>query len=211
MAYATYDEPTPGEGPFMTVRLTLLCAAASTERDVRFGADAPLDERALREARAAAGTLPAVGARYTGPSQRCRQTAQALEWDAVAVEPALRDMDMGSWQGRTLDEVAAGDGAGLAVWMSDPDAAPHGGESVADTCHRVAAWLDSLSADAGRVLAVVEQSVVRAALVHALGAPPRSFWRIDVPPLAAVQLTGRDGRWNLRMGAVFATPAGQGI
>ncbi|MDF3140568.1 MULTISPECIES: histidine phosphatase family protein [unclassified Streptomyces] len=183
----------------MTVRLTLLCSAASTERDVRFGADAPLDERALREARAAAGMLPVAGARYTGPSQRCRQTAQALGWNAVVVEPALRDLDMGSWQGRTLDEVAAGDGAGLAVWMSDPDAAPHGGESVADVCRRIAAWLDALPADAGQVLSVVEQAVARAAVVHALGAPQQSFWRIDVPPLAAFQLTGRGGRWNLRM------------
>lgn len=183
----------------MTVRLTLLCSAASTECDVRFGADAPLDKRALREARAAAGVLPTAGTWYAGPSQRCRQTAQALGGDAVAEEPALRDIDMGSWQGRTLDEVAAGDGAGLAVWMSDPDAAPHGGESVADVCHRIAAWLDALPADAGQVLSVVEQAVARAAVVHALGAPPQSFWRIDVPPLSAFQLTGRVGRWNLRM------------
>ncbi|MFF7176789.1 histidine phosphatase family protein [Streptomyces pseudovenezuelae] len=190
----------------MTVRLTLLCTAAPTERDVRFGADAPLDDRALRQARAAAGTLPPTGARHIGPSQRCRQTAQALGWDANTVEPQLRDIDMGSWQGRTLDDVAAGDSAGLAAWMADPQAAPHGGESVADACHRVAVWLDSLPGDTGRVLAVVEQAVARAALVHALEAPPRSFWRVDVPPLTAVQLTGRDGRWNLRMGTAFATP-----
>lgn len=183
----------------MTVRLTLLCSAASTERDVRFGADAPLDERALRQARAVAGMLPAAGTWYSGPSQRCRQTAQFLGRDAAAVEPALRDIDMGSWRGRTLDEVAAGDGAGLAVWMSDPDAAPHGGESVADMCRRIAAWLDTLPADAGQVLSVVEQAVARAAVVHALGAPPQSFWRIDVPPLSVFQLTGRGGRWNLRM------------
>ncbi|MDH6622870.1 broad specificity phosphatase PhoE [Streptomyces sp. LBL] len=186
----------------MTVRLTLVCAAASTEHDVRFGADTPLDERALREARATAGALPTAGARYTAPSQRCRQTARALGWDTSAVEPALRDMDMGGWRGRTLDEVAADDGAGLAAWMSDPEAAPHGGESVARLCHRLAAWLDDLPTDTGRVLAVVEQAVARAAVVHALGAPQRSFWRVDVPPLSACRLTGRNGRWNLRMGAV---------
>ncbi|MFF5757476.1 histidine phosphatase family protein [Streptomyces longwoodensis] len=186
----------------MTVRLTLLCAAAPAERDVRFGGDTPLDERALGQATAVAGALPAATVRHAGPSQRCRQTAQALGWDTVAVEPALRDMDMGSWQGRTLDELAASDGAGLAVWMSDPQAAPHGGESVAQVCHRIAAWLEELPADAGRVLAVVEQAVARAALLHALGAPQQSFWRVDVPPLCAFQLTGRSGRWNLRIGAV---------
>ncbi|GCB51279.1 histidine phosphatase family protein [Streptomyces sp. NL15-2K] len=185
----------------MTVRLTLLCAAARAERDVRF-ADVPLDERALRQARAVAGTLPTAATLYTAPSQRCRQTAQALGWDAVTVEPALRDIDMGSWHGRTLDEVAASDGPGLVAWMSDPGAAPHGGESVAEVCERVSNWLDGLSGDAGRVLAVVEQAVARAAVVRVLDAPHRSFWNVDVPPLSTVQLTGRDGRWNLRMGAV---------
>ncbi|PAZ09617.1 histidine phosphatase family protein [Streptomyces sp. SA15] len=185
----------------MTVRLTLLCAAATVERDVRFGADSPLDERALREVRAVAAALP-TAAWYTGPSQRCRQTAQALGWDGADVEPALRDVDMGRWHGRTLSEVATSDGAGLAAWMSDPEAVPHGGESVGQVCRRIAAWLDALPADTGRAVAVVEQAIARAAVVHALAAPQRSFWRIDVPPLSAFQLTGREGRWNLRMGTV---------
>ncbi|MFD5270310.1 histidine phosphatase family protein [Streptomyces sp. NPDC058335] len=189
----------------MTVRLTLLCAAAPAERDVRFG-DTHLDERALRRARAVAatvaGALPEGAACRTAPSERCRRTAQALGWDVPVVEPSLRDLDMGDWRGRTLDEVAAGDGAGLAAWMTDPAAAPHGGESVSDACGRVAAWLDTLSPDAGRVLAVVEQAVARAAVLRALDAPLSSFWRVDVPPLSVVRLTGRSGRWNLRMGAL---------
>ncbi|KAB2976867.1 histidine phosphatase family protein [Streptomyces sp. SS1-1] len=187
----------------MTIRLTLLRAAAPTERDVRFGGDTPLDERALEQVRGMAGSLPSPGTWLTAPSQRCRQTAWALAGDAVAVEPVLRDMDMGDWQGRSPDEVAAADGTGLARWMSDPEAAPHGGESVARLCRRVSAWLEGLPDDSGgRVLAVVEQAVARAALLHATGAPQQSFWRIDVPPLAAVQLTGRSGRWNLRIPTV---------
>jgi len=183
----------------MTIRLTLLCAAAPTERDARFSGDTPLAERTLEQVRGIAASLPSTAAWLAAPSQRCRQTAQTLAGDAVTVEPALRDMDMGSWQGRTLDEVAADDGTGLARWMSDPEAAPHGGESVAQLCRRVSVWLEGLSDDTGRALAVVEQAVARAALLHATGAPQLSFWRIDVPPLAAVQLTGRSGRWNLRI------------
>ncbi|MFC7908534.1 histidine phosphatase family protein [Streptomyces nigra] len=186
----------------MTIRLTLLCAAAPTERDVRFGGDTPLDDRALGQVRGVAGSLHTATSCLTAPSQRSRQTAEALGREPVAVEPNLRDMDMGRWQGRTLDEVAVADGAGLAQWMSDPEAAPHGGESVAQLCARIAAWMDGLPDDAGRVVAVVEQAVARAALLHALRAPRQSFWRIDVPPLAAVQLTGRSGRWNLRIAPV---------
>ncbi|WP_037821054.1 histidine phosphatase family protein [Streptomyces sp. NRRL S-146] len=191
----------------MTVRLTLVCAAAPTRRDVRFGVDEPLDERALRQARAVAGAPSATATLYAAPSQRCGQTAVAMGWDAVVAQAALRDLDMGNWHGRTLTEVAADDGAGLGAWTADPDAAPHGGESVAQLCRRVDAWLGALPPDAGRVLAVVEQAVARAAVVRALDAPLSSFWRIDVPPLSSVRLTGLGGRWNLRMGVVSAVEA----
>ncbi|MGI5379955.1 histidine phosphatase family protein [Streptomyces sp. CA-251387] len=193
----------------MTVRLMLVCAAAPTGREVRF-ADAVPDERALRQARALADGLPSAELRCTAPSQRCRLTATALGWDAVPVASELRELDMGRWQGRTLDEVAADEMDALAAWSTDPRAAPHGGESVAELCHRVAAWTDALAPDAGRVQAVVDQAVARAAIVHALSAPERSFWRVDVPPLAVVQLTGRGGRWNLRMGTVSGTTTEDG-
>ncbi|MET9734825.1 histidine phosphatase family protein [Streptomyces sp. NPDC006458] len=182
----------------MTIRLTLLCAAAPAGRDVRF-ADAPPDERALRHAGTTAALRPAADLRLCAPSQRCRRTVEALGWETVAAEPALRDLEMGRWYGLTPEEVSAGDPAGFAAWLGDPRAAPHGGESVADVCARVTAWLDALPSDAGRVVAVVEQAVARAAVVHALAAPPESFWRVDVPPLSAVRLTGRAGRWNLRL------------
>ncbi|MEU6807076.1 histidine phosphatase family protein [Streptomyces neyagawaensis] len=185
----------------MTVRLTLVCAATAVGREVRFG-DTALDERALRQARAAARPVDtATGTRYAAPSHRCRQTAQALGWGEVTVEPALRDLDMGRWQGRTPEEVAGEDPASLAAWMTDPEAVPHGGESVGDLCRRVAAWMEALSDDAGRVLAVVDQAVIRAAALFVLSAPVQSFWRVDVPPLAEVECTGRAGRWNLRWGS----------
>jgi broad specificity phosphatase PhoE len=183
----------------MTVRLTLVCAAAPVGREMRFG-DAPLDEQALLRARTAGPELPGAGVRYCGPSRRCRATAAALAWEGVVVEPALRDLGMGRWDGRSLDEVAAGEPAALAAWTADPEAVPHGGESVAGLCRRTAAWLDALPEDAGRVAAVVEPAVVRAAVLCALSAPYASFWRVDVAPLAAVGLTGRAGRWNLRWG-----------
>nr|BFE80044.1 hypothetical protein GCM10020093_026450 [Planobispora longispora] len=56
-------------------------------------------------------------------------------------------------------------------------------------------WLSA--AGPGRTVAVTHPAVVRAAVVHALGAPARSFWRVDVAPLARVSLTGRGGRWRL--------------
>ena len=161
--------------------------------------DVPLDAHGRQKARGARAVLPPAERYLCAPSRRCAETAEALGLDAVT-EPALRDLELGSWQGRSLDELAATQPDALAVWTTDPTAAPHGGESVTDLCQRVADWLDGLPADTGRLLAVADQSVARAAVVHALMPPPHAFWRIDVPPLTCVQLTGRSGRWNLRMG-----------
>lgn len=187
----------------MTVRLTLVCAAAQAGREVRFGdpsdVETPFDQRTLRQVRATAGRLPTAATLLTAPSVWCRRTASALGWESVAVEPALRGLDTGSWNSRTFTEVTATDPAGLTAWLTDPEAAPHGGESVAALCDRTATWLDTLPGDAGRVAAVVDQAVARAAVLCALSAPPTSFWRVDILPLAVVQFTGRSERWNLRL------------
>ncbi|MER6980498.1 histidine phosphatase family protein, partial [Streptomyces carpinensis] len=61
--------------------------------------------------------------------------------------------------------------------------------------------------DGGRIVAVAEPSVIRAALVYALKAPPAIYWNIDVRPLSATTVTGRSGRWNLRLDGAFTQPS----
>ncbi|MFF7408109.1 histidine phosphatase family protein [Streptomyces lydicus] len=184
----------------MTIRLTLLTPAPGPAlREVRVDDDGPLDERGRQQAHAIAGDLPPADRHLSGPSRRCRESAAALGMDP-AVDPALRDLDLGTWRGRTLDELATTDPAALAAWTTDPAAAPHGGESIDQLCRRIADWMDQLPDDTGRVLALADPSVARAAVVHALTAPPYAFWRIDLRPLTPIHLTGRAGRWNLRLG-----------
>ncbi|WP_149183722.1 histidine phosphatase family protein [Streptomyces sp. TRM49041] len=178
----------------MTVRLTLLAAAVAPGAAVRFGDAALPDGRAL--ARASSLALPPATRYRTAPSPRCRATAAALGLDAE-VDDALRGLGMGAWEGRTPDEVAATDPDALAAWTTDPDAAPPDGESVTALCARAAGWLAELPD--GRTLAVADQAFVRAAVVHALGAAPATFWRIDAEPLSVTLLTARAGRWRLRL------------
>ncbi|MFF7712839.1 histidine phosphatase family protein [Streptomyces sp. NPDC007988] len=174
----------------MTVRLTFLCATpGSGAPDPAFG-DCALDERGRREAASVKAALPPYSLALRAPSIRCAQTAEAVGV-AAAPENALRDIDYGRWTGRTRADIAAGDPHGLSSWLTDPDAAPHGGESVAGLCRRTAAWLGSLPDDA-RVLAITEAPVVRAALVHVLSAPARAFWHLDVPPLSVITVTLHD-------------------
>ncbi|WP_030394040.1 histidine phosphatase family protein [Kitasatospora purpeofusca] len=164
------------------------------------GGDA-LDEAGVRAARALRPDLPVASHRFVSPSARCRRTAEELGLADAVAEPELRGCAAGRWRGRTLDEVAAEEPEALMAWLADPAAAPHGGESVRQLCARVAGWLDGTAAGlTGRVLVVAEPDAVRAAAVHALGVPDQAFRRLDVPPLAVVELTGRAGRWNLRLG-----------
>ncbi|NUK69525.1 histidine phosphatase family protein [Streptomyces lunaelactis] len=194
----------------MTVRVILVSPAMSAAlREARFGSDGPLDAAGARSARAAAGALPPADRRLSGPSARCRDTAEALGL-RVEDEPAPGDWDMGVWRGRTLEEVSVSEPEAVSAWLTDPSAAPHGGESLLALCARIGGWLASLPGDSGRVLAVTEPAVARAAIVHALALPAEAFWRLDIAPLTLTELSGRAGRWNLRCGRPL-TPSPEGL
>lgn len=191
----------------MPVRVMLVAPAVNEGlRQARFGGDSPLDEVGQQQARAAAAGLPPSTTQTSSPSLRCRQTATVLGLDARSLTE-LDDLDMGRWHGRSLEEVTESEPRAVATWLSDPDAAPHGGESLTGLVGRVGAWLNDRADGTERVLAVVEPAVIRAALVHALGLPPQVFWRLDVRPLSLTEITGRAGRWNLHCGRPLAPVA----
>lgn len=181
----------------MTIRLTLVCGHTDdVNADTVFGHGAPRD-RDPHETGAARPAAPFRPPTVRSPSGCCARTAAALGLETT-VEPALRDIDYGTWRGRTMAEVAAADPHGYSAWLTDPDAAPHGGESVRQLCHRAAHWLNSLPHLTGGAVAVVEPTVVKALLVHALSAPARAFWRIEAPPLYIVSLMRRADVWTVR-------------
>ncbi|MER5767192.1 histidine phosphatase family protein [Streptomyces sp. NPDC001985] len=184
----------------MTVRMMMVAPVATEAlREARFEAGEPPDEAGLVSARAAAGGLPRADRAVSGPSPRCRLTARALGL-AAREAPELGEWDMGRWRGRSLAEVSRDEPDAVGHWLTDPSAAPHGGEALTALCARVGGWLDALPPDTGRLVAVVDPAVARAALVHALGLPLPVFWRLDIAPLTLTELSSRAGRWNLRCG-----------
>ncbi|MER5470799.1 histidine phosphatase family protein [Streptomyces sp. NPDC002935] len=189
-------------------RVTFVAAARSSSLLAdRFEDDRPLDQAGWEEVqRAAGGLVPLAAAelRYCSPTPRSRATGDALGY-APLVQLALRDCDMGRWRGFTLGEAMAREPEAVDAWLADPRSTPHGGECLLSFISRVGSWLDTRPADeGGTIVAVAEPSVVRAALVYALKAPPSTYWNIDVRPLSATTVTGRAGRWNLRFDGVFA-------
>lgn len=184
--------------------VTLVAAARRTPLlDARFGDDRPLDAegwRAVERAIPALSPLATAELRYCSPTASSHQTGDVLGLSPVA-QPALRDCDMGRWQGLTLREVTAREPDAVDRWLADPASAPHGGESLLSFVARIGRWLDTRPADGDdRVVAVTEASVIRAAMLFALQAPPLSYWRTEVHPLSVVSFSGGRGRWNLRLG-----------
>jgi len=189
----------------MTVRLDLVAhGASSATRAARFPDDEALEASAVVALEALRGRLRSYGCVLTAPARAARETTAALGLGAD-VETALRDCDYGRWRGLALSDVAKREPDGFRLWLGDPAAAPHGGESLAALTLRVGVWLAELLARDGATLAVTHASVVRAAIVSALGVSSSAFWRIDVPPLSLARLSGWRGRWNLvALGALGA-------
>ncbi len=123
----------------------------------------------------------------TSPARRCRQTTEAIvaavgmPAEAVEVEPALLEIDYGTWDGLTADECRARDPELRAAWESDPYGTRcPGGESGADVAARsatvfepVEAWL---AADRARCAIVVAHNHVnRVRLCALFGWPMREY------------------------------------
>jgi broad specificity phosphatase PhoE len=181
----------------MSARLDLLAHGASAAtRAARFPDDEGLEPAAVGALQKLKGQLRPYANVLSAPARAARETAEALGFNAE-VDTALWDCDYGRWRGLASKDVAEREPDAFAAWLGDPTAAPHGGESIAALIERVGAWLTQSPAREGATLAVTHASVVRAAIVSALGAGSSAFARIDVAPLSLARLSGHAGRWNL--------------
>ena len=171
-------------------------APTAATRSTAFPLDEELDDRAREQAARLAGVVPSRGEVLCSPALRCVQTAGAAGLEATP-EPRVAECDFGRWAGRSLADVHADDPEGAASWMTDPAAAPHGGESLADFCARIRAWLDEQAGRDGPAVVITHGGVVKAAVVHAMAAPIETFWRVDAAPLAVTELHAHDERWTV--------------
>jgi broad specificity phosphatase PhoE len=178
------------------VRLTLVSHALTDAMAAgRFPADEPLNDAGRRQAGDATGLhFDRATRQLAGPEQRALQTAELLGLRPV-VDPCLADLDYGRWRGEELEGVRPDE---LQAWLADPAQAPHGGESIVVLIDRVSNWLDSLTFNALRTVAVTHPAVIRAAIVFALGGPPKSFWRLDIAPVSRTVMHFRGHAWTLR-------------
>jgi broad specificity phosphatase PhoE len=191
----------------MTTRVKLLAPpATSAQREARF----PREEDAIESLAppAVSRLRERVGDAFgatSGPERRVRMTAEALGL-SVSTAAALRALELGAWAGKPIAEVSQRHTGEFARWRRDASASAPGGESLRELVARVGGWLDTMAMQHNDLLVIADQTVIGAAVVHALGVPADVLWRFDVAPASLTVLHHRSDEWRVR--AVGDTVAG---
>ena len=174
-------------------------------REARFQGqlDPPLSDLGVAQAAALADRLAAADfdAGYVSDLGRARQTAAAVAARTgveFVVEPLLREIGMGAWQGLTAGQVCARHGALWAQWRERPRwDLPPSGEGAEALAGRVDAMLARLvSRHAGhRVACVSHGGFVQAVLARVLGGAPWGPYPFRVDNASITSLRHVAGQW----------------
>lgn len=148
--------------------------------------DVELNERGIEQARLTARALAGVqlAAVYAGPLSRARETARIIaephELPVVIVE-GLNDLDYGSWQGLSHQEVRERYPDVYRQWVSRPHTVRfEGGESLDEARRRAVAALEEIAARhrGQNVVAVSHRVINKVLLLAFLGLDNSHFWEI---------------------------------
>lgn len=144
----------------------------------------------------------------SSPLERAIETATPIAERQnlpLTVEPALNELDLGTWSGKRFAELH-----GDPAWDLWNRARSHGrptpgespGESMAEAQLRIAALLDRLRrAHPGGTLALVSHGdIIKAALAHAMGLPLDFYGRFEISPASRSVVIAGD--WGLKVHSI---------
>lgn len=169
--------------------------ATSLTAEDRFAgsSDVPLAEEGRRQAGSLAERLKnqPIDAIYASPLERALETARILAVPhriRPVVEPALREIDYGRWEGLTRQEVQASFSQEYAIWEEDPfTVAPAGGESGVNVLNRALPFMRQVVERHRHrsVLVVAHKGTLRLLIASLLGFDVRGYRdRLDQSPAA---------------------------
>lgn len=169
------------------------------------GSDPSLTERGVEQARAAAAALEVVrfDALYASDLVRAVETARVVAAALglpVQIEPGLRELAHGAWEGKSTEEVLGTWPEEHAALETDPWNVPRpGGDSYRDLATRLWPVLDALADrhEGGRVLAVTHGGPIRLVLSQITGTPLTRRDRLGVDNGRWFAVERADGAWRL--------------
>jgi alpha-ribazole phosphatase/probable phosphoglycerate mutase len=145
--------------------------------------DLGLSERGVADAETVADRLSdGYEIVYTSPRTRALETAKPLaaaRGVPLEVDERLREIDFGSFEGRTYEEIERTDPELFQAWMETPTSVRFlGGESYADVRSRALAAYDEIRAAHGCAVVVSHGGVIRAGLASWLCMPDEAIFRV---------------------------------
>lgn len=164
-------------------------------RKYRGQTDDPLSEKGWGQMRAAVGEHKPWQHIVSSPLSRCHAFATELSHKhhlPLSVDARFMEVKFGEWEGKTAEQLKAGDPDIIARFRRDPiGQRPAGAEALEDFVARVgAAWEDVLTAHQGKhVLVVCHAGVIRMVFAHVLGVPLARTYCIDVPSAGLTRIT----------------------
>jgi alpha-ribazole phosphatase len=154
--------------------------------------------RGAMEALAASWRGPAPDRLFASDLRRATESARILSARlgiAPEVDPRLRELSFGDWDGLSWDEIHRRDSRRMADWGERWwELSPPGGETFDDLSRRVLAWFHELEG-AGVVVAVAHGGSLRALLAALLDLPRGEIFelRLDCSRVSALHREG--GNW----------------
>lgn len=169
-------------------------------------ANIPLSDKGLRQAaglRELLRSKPLVAV-YSSPLLRAVQTAEVLASAhdrKVSVEPDLRSVDYGRWEGMTEEEAKTSDPELYGRFLDAIEAVRFpDGESMQELRIRAFAALERIAREhAGSEVAIVTHQVVtRVLLCSVLGVDSHPYWQIG-QDTACLNVIEHDGGFRLKL------------
>ncbi|MHA1524172.1 MAG: histidine phosphatase family protein [Alphaproteobacteria bacterium] len=166
-------------------------------RKLQGSTDIPLNDIGKAQAARHGATLAGLDEDWSrfdfvaSPMSRTRQTVDIVAGHLngagrqVHFEPRLREIEFGSWEGRTWSDIEREDPRDYDIFFNRGwNQAPHGGESYGDVSARVADWLETVTRDTvivshggvSRVLRGLYQDL-EANIIATLPTPQTTFFR----------------------------------
>lgn len=125
-------------------------------------AEGQLSEEGRRQARAAAVRLGSYDLILSSDLDRTMQTVEELGVEAIP-DPTWREVDVGTWAGKTFQQTLEEDGDTLAAMRAGEDVALGGGETLSQLSERVQAGIADIFGrlgDDGHALVVTHGGVI---------------------------------------------------
>jgi broad specificity phosphatase PhoE len=184
--------------------------AYNAENRLQGQRDVALNARGREQARAVGRTLrarigpeierlEAAEAFVASPLERARETmeiareAMGLKPGGYRLDPVLKELSFGAWEGLTWPEIEARDPKGLRAREKDKwNFAPPGGESYAMLAERLRPWLGGLTGDA---FVVSHGGVARALMTLIAGVKPAKAMDAPIAQGQALCFENGAGRW----------------